>query len=84
MEDIAWPRGEYEFSHLVLVVSLTRELNEDEILISKRPVDALFIMYAYLQDIQIKWNRRRRFLFILNALQKVFKFTEVGSVIENV
>ena len=52
MEDIAWPRGEYEFSHLVLIVSLTRELNEDEILISKRPDDALFIMYAYLQDIQ--------------------------------
>ena len=53
MEDIAWPRGEYEFSHLVLGVSLARELNEDEILISKRPDDALFIMYAYLQDVQI-------------------------------
>ena len=53
MEDIAWSRGEYEFSHLVLIVSLTRELNEDEILISKRPDDVLFIMYAYLQDMQI-------------------------------
>ena len=53
MEDIAWLHGEYKFSHLVLVVSPTRELSEDEIPISKRPVDALFIMYAYLQDIQI-------------------------------
>ena len=35
---------QYEFCHLVLMVSLTSELSEVEILLSNWPDDALFII----------------------------------------
>ena len=39
--------GEYEFCHLMLMVCLTNNLSEDEILIPKRPDNALVIIYGY-------------------------------------
>ena len=40
----------YKFCHLELMVSLTSDLSEDEILISKRPDDALFIIYVIIYN----------------------------------